>query len=70
MTSQESCVAQYRAGERSLRTMARWALQAGDSEGARDYLRLAKSVGIAMIREARGSAEDEWERRYPIGRTA
>jgi len=63
-------VARYRAGERALRTMARWAVQAGDAEGAKQYLRLAHLVGMGMIREARGAAEDEWERRYPLGRTA
>jgi hypothetical protein len=67
---QEAAVEQYRKGERGLRTMARWAVQAGDTEGARDYLRLAHMVGVAYVREHRGAKPDEWERQYPLGRTA
>lgn len=66
MTPQDAAVRRYGESERHLRTMARRALQAGDGDGAREYLRIAHLVGVGMVREARGKAPDEWERQYPI----
>lgn len=68
MTAQEAAVIHYRNSERALRTYARWALQTGDEDGAREYLRLAHMVGVAMVREARNPVPrpDEWERNYPL----
>jgi len=60
--AQAEAIATYRAGERALRRHALLAHRAHDQAAVYEDLRLARAVGIELVRNARGDKPDEWER--------